>query len=200
MKITCASFVKTATRPNQYPPAMNPELAVAGRSNVGKSSLINALLNRKQLVRTSHTPGRTQALNFFAVNDRFSVVDLPGYGYAKVPEAVRRQWGPMVETYLRVRETLKLVLVVMDSRREPTRDDLSLVGWLRAYRRPWLPVLTKIDKLSRNEARQAVLRFRGPLDLGEGVDAIVFSARTGEGRERLWTAVEEALRSPGQVP
>ncbi len=194
MKILQADFVKTATRPDQYPPAVHPEVAVAGRSNVGKSSLINTLLNRRRLVRTSHTPGRTQALNFFAVNGQISIVDLPGYGYAKVPEAVRLRWGPMVETYLRVRDGLALVIVLFDGRRDPTGEDLALVAWLRAYGRPWLPVLTKTDKLSRNEVRQSLARLRGRLDLGDEAEVVAFSARTGEGREALWRAVTDALR------
>ena len=193
MKIRTAEFIKTATRPDQYPPAIFPEVAVAGRSNVGKSSLINVLLLRKHLVRTSNTPGRTQALNFFAVNDRLSFVDLPGYGYAKVPADVRSQWGPMVETYFRVRSVLKLVILVLDSRREPTRDDLFLISWLNMYQRPWLPVLTKIDKLSRNDARKSVIRFHSLLALRDEETPAVFSAHTGEGRDVLWKEIQRAL-------
>src|SRR5512137_930689 len=111
MKILSAEFVLSAKQPAHYPPALLPEIAFAGRSNVGKSSLINALLNRKKLARTSNTPGRTQEINFFRVNDRFGFIDLPGYGYAKVPESIRKRWGPMVETYLRERHTLRLVVL-----------------------------------------------------------------------------------------
>lgn len=193
MKILQADFVKTATRPDQYPPPVHPEVAVAGRSNVGKSSLINTLLNRRSLVRTSRTPGHTQALNFFTVNGQISIVDLPGYGYAKVPEGVRRRWGPMVETYLRVRDVLDLVILLFDARRDPTGDDLALVAWLRAYGRSWLPVLTKTDKLSRNEVRQSLARLRRHLDLGGEAQVVAFSARTGEGREALWREVTNVL-------
>jgi len=193
MKILTAEFVKTATRQDQYPPALFPEVAVAGRSNVGKSSLINVLLQRKHLVRTSNTPGRTQALNFFNVNDRLSFVDLPGYGYAKVPADIRSQWGPMVETYFRVRSVLKLVMLVLDSRREPTRDDLFLISWLNMYQRPWLPVLTKIDKLSRNDARKSMTRLCSLLALKDEAAPVAFSARSGEGRDVLWKEIQRSL-------
>ncbi len=130
MKILSAEFVLSAKEPAHYPPAVLPEIAFAGRSNVGKSSLINTLLNRKGLARTSNTPGRTQEINFFRVNDRFAFIDLPGYGYAKVPESIRKQWGPMVETYLRERDTLRLVVLILDVRRDPSEEDLQLIDWL----------------------------------------------------------------------
>ena len=150
MKIRSAEFVLSATEPVHYPPAVLPEIAFAGRSNVGKSSLINALMNRKKLARTSNSQGRTQEINFFCVNGRLTFVDLPGYGYAKVPETLRKQWGPMVETYLRGRQTLRLVVLILDVRREPSAEDRQLMDWLQFYRLPRLVVLTKIDKVSRN--------------------------------------------------
>ena len=137
MKVLSAEFVLSAKEPAHYPPAVLPEIAFAGRSNVGKSSLINTLLNRKRLARTSNTPGRTQEINFFRVNDRFAFIDLPGYGYAKVPESIRKQWGPMVETYLRERDTLRLVVLILDVRRDPSEEDLQLIDWLPLLSNPF---------------------------------------------------------------
>lgn len=196
MNIRSAIFVLSATAPVHYPPGLLPEVAFAGRSNVGKSSLINRLLLRRGLARTSNTPGRTQEINFFSVNDAIGFVDLPGYGYAKVPEPVRRQWGPMVETYLRERRTLRLVVLLMDLRRDPSSEDLQLIEWLSFYGRPCRIVLTKADKLGRGqrEARrrqvaEAIRAFpAGPM--------LLFSARTGEGRETLWREIREALAAP----
>ncbi len=130
MIVKSADFVTSAVKPSQYPEALHPEAAFAGRSNVGKSSLINTLVNRKRLVKTSATPGRTQLINFFTVNDRLSLVDLPGYGYAKVPASVRRKWGPMIETYLKGRETLKAVVLIMDVRRIPGIEEQNFIDWL----------------------------------------------------------------------
>ena len=127
MIIKSAKFVKSAAKSSQYPPAILPEIAFAGRSNVGKSSLINILINRKHLVKTSSTPGRTQLINFFVINETFSFVDLPGYGYARVPKSVKKNWGPMIETYFSTRETLKGVVFIMDIRRMPDQKELNLI-------------------------------------------------------------------------
>jgi GTP-binding protein len=193
MKILSADFVLSAKEPRHYPPAGIPEIAFSGRSNVGKSSLINTLLNRKRLARTSTTPGRTQEINFFRINDGFFFVDLPGYGYARVPEAIRRQWGPMVETYLRDRPTLRLVVVILDVRRDPSREDLQLIQWLEFYSIEYIVVITKADKISRNE-----LRVRKGL-IGKAIpDAVkapmlVFSSKTAEGKEAIWKEIEKKL-------
>ena len=130
MKIQSAEFIKSATRPSDYPEDRLPEIAFIGRSNVGKSSLINRLVLRGRLARTSNTPGRTQLINFFLVNRRHVFVDLPGYGFARVPDAVRRSWGPMLERYLRERRSLRLVVLIMDIRRDPVGEDLDLLAWL----------------------------------------------------------------------
>ena len=195
MKILSAEFVLSAKEPVHYPPALLPEIAFAGRSNVGKSSLINALLNRKKLARTSNTPGRTQEINFFRVNDRLNFVDLPGYGYAKVPETIRKQWGPMVETYLRERRTLKLVVLILDIRREPSEEDRQLIDWLRFYRLRCLVVLTKIDKVSRNVLTEKRRRIGG--EMGSPLPPVPFSAKTGEGKEVLWREIRKAAEWPG---
>lgn len=152
MKITSAQFIKSAVWPPQYPPAIMPEIAFVGRSNVGKSSLMNTLVGRKNLAKTSNTPGRTQLINFFTVNETISFVDLPGYGFAKVPRSVKKDWGDMMEAYLRERQSLCLVIFILDIRRDPNADDLSLRDWLDHYRIPYLYILTKSDKLSNNQA------------------------------------------------
>ncbi|MCE5263013.1 MAG: ribosome biogenesis GTP-binding protein YihA/YsxC [Deltaproteobacteria bacterium] len=195
MKILSAEFVLSAKEPAHYPPASLPEIAFAGRSNVGKSSLINALLNRKGLARTSNTPGRTQEINFFRVNERFNFVDLPGYGYAKVPESIRRQWGPMVETYLRVRETLHLVVLILDVRRDPSEEDRQLIQWLTFYRLPFLLVLTKRDKVSNNEFARQRNRIAAKITMSPETPLLSFSARNGTGKESLWREVRKALEA-----
>ena len=188
MQIRSAQFVTSAVEPGQYPPPGLPEIAFAGRSNVGKSSLINTLVNRKRLVKTSGTPGRTQLINFFTVNESLSFVDLPGYGYAKVPAAIRKKWGPMVETYLSGRPSLRAVVLLMDIRRTPQPEELNFVEWLRQYNRPVIPVLTKCDKLSKTRQQQ---QRKTALDLlGVAPDSmILFSAKTRQGRDALWQAI-----------
>ena len=134
--VKSAEFVTSAVKPSQYPLAILPEIAFAGRSNVGKSSLINTLVNRKRLVKTSSTPGRTQLINFFIINGSIGFVDLPGYGYAKVPKSVKKNWGPMIETYLSERKTLKGVVLIIDIRRIPRAEELNLIDWLDYYKIP----------------------------------------------------------------
>ena len=191
MKILSAEFVLSAREPAHYPQASLPEIAFAGRSNVGKSSLINTLLNRRGLARTSNKPGRTQEINFFSVNNRIAFVDLPGYGYAKVPEAVRRHWGPMIETYLRERQTLRLVVLILDVRRDPSGEDLQLIRWLQFYRLRFLIVLTKIDKVSRNQLAQRQRLIGERLGLPAAEPLLAFSAKTGAGKERLWREIKK---------
>jgi GTP-binding protein len=193
MQIKSAEFVKSATRPTEYPPALLPEIAFAGRSNVGKSSLINTLVNRKRLVKTSSTPGRTQLINFFGINGQYVFVDLPGYGYAKVPPAVRKKWGPMIETYLSGRKTLKGVVVIMDIRRTPQQEEFNLLGWLSHYALAAIVVLTKTDKLSKSKSTQQHRRIARALSI-EPQDLILFSAKSRRGRDTLWKAI---LSLPG---
>jgi len=194
MKIISAEFIKRATKPSEYPPGKLPEVAIAGKSNVGKSSLINALVNRKNLAKTSSSPGRTQAINFFRVNDALSLVDLPGYGYAKVSLEVRETWKPMVESYLQTRREIRLVILIVDARRGLSPDDLALLDWLDYHRLPSLIVLTKADKLSQMErAGQKKALGQQPLVAGKALS--FFSAVTGEGKEELWKMIREACES-----
>jgi GTP-binding protein len=188
MKITSAEFITSATKPSQYPTVALPEIAFAGRSNVGKSSLINTLVNRKHLVKTSSTPGRTRLINFFDINRRMGFVDLPGYGYAKVPVSVRKKWGPMIETYLSDRETLRGVMVIMDIRRIPQQEELNLLGWLNHYAIASILVLTKTDKLSKNKQAHQQNLIARTLERPKS-DFILFSAKTRRGRDALWNAI-----------
>ncbi|NLI80178.1 MAG: YihA family ribosome biogenesis GTP-binding protein [Deltaproteobacteria bacterium] len=182
--ITSAEFIKAATQPSHFPVGTLPEVAFAGRSNVGKSSLINCLVQRRKLVRTSRIPGRTQTINFFCINGAWHFVDLPGYGFAKVPERVRAAWRPMVEAYLTARANLRGIVQIMDARHPPTADDLQLWIWLRDRRIPSIAVLTKVDKVPRS--RRQAKRREAASNLGIEDGAIVlFSSETGEGREEL---------------
>ncbi len=192
MIIKSAEFLTSAAKSSQYPPGELPEIAFAGRSNVGKSSLINTLVNRKHLVKTSSTPGRTRLLNFFAVNDLFAFVDLPGYGYARVPEAVKKQWGPMIETYLSTRTSLKGVVLIMDIRRIPGDEELSVIDWLNHYRIPQILVLTKADKLSKTRqiSRQKEISEKLSVDKGK---LILFSATSRQGKEHVWERIESMI-------
>jgi GTP-binding protein len=192
MHIHQARFLCSAATPEHYPPADLPEVAFAGRSNVGKSSLINTLLNRKKLVRTSKAPGCTQLLNFFEVDGRWRFVDFPGYGYAKVPAEVRKRWRPMVERYLTGRKTLRGLMLLLDVRRLPSPEDLSFWSWLQERGMPVIAVVTKVDKLSRNDRAKQISAIAGRL--GCGPESLRrFSAASGEGREELWTALEALL-------
>ncbi|MBU4343795.1 MAG: ribosome biogenesis GTP-binding protein YihA/YsxC [Desulfobacteraceae bacterium] len=192
MKIKSAEFVKSAVKPSQYPPHVLPEIAFSGRSNVGKSSLINTLLNRKRLVKTSSTPGRTQLINFFLINSDFYFVDLPGYGYARVPASVQKKWGPMIETYLLTRETLKGVVLIMDIRRTPGIEELEFIAWLSRFDIPPILVLTKTDKLSKTKQIKQQLAIAETLNVDKD-NLILFSAKTGRGKNDVWDAVEKLL-------
>ena len=188
MIIKSAEFVTSAVKKSQYPPAVLPEIAFAGRSNVGKSSLINILVNRKHLVKTSSTPGRTQLINFFDINSHLIFVDLPGYGYARVPISVRKKWGPMIETYLSTRKTLKGVVIIIDIRRLPREEEHNLIGWLAHFSITGILVLTKTDKLSKTKIvkqQDAIVRALGVAK----EDVILFSAKTRRGRDAVWDAI-----------
>ena len=195
MKISSAIFIKSATRPGNYPAEDLPEIAFAGRSNVGKSSLINALVNRRSLVRTSSTPGRTQLLNFFAVNDRFMLVDLPGYGFAKVPVAVKKSWGPMIRTFLEHRRVLRAVVFILDIRRVPREEDLQLLDWLEEFGGPTIPVVTKIDKVNRSQRDKQLKLIAAATGL-PGDAFSLFSAPRRSGVEDVWERIENALGLP----
>ncbi len=186
-------FLLSAHHLSQLPVAELPEVAFAGRSNVGKSSLINTLVGRKSLVKVSARPGKTQGLNFFQVDDRFFLVDLPGYGFAKVPKVMQNSWQSLITSYLETRAGLKCVVVIIDIRHEPKLQDTQLIHWLREKDIPCLPVYTKIDKIS-GSLREKNSRL---LDTGHGIDhqdRILFSAKTGQGRSELIDALMDRLQ------
>ena len=192
MNVHQADFIKSAAKPKDYPPPGLPEVAFAGRSNVGKSSLINVLAGRKGLVRTSSTPGRTQLINFFDINSILTLVDLPGYGYAKAPPELRKQWGPMIDAYLASRESLKAVVLILDIRREPTDGDLQMLHWLEMYNIPPIIVLTKCDKLSKNELAKQSTIIAGAIKRDKGM-LLPFSALSRVGRDGIWSEIIRVL-------
>src|SRR6476660_8950079 len=190
MKVTSAEFVKSAFQEADWPADSRPEIAFLGRSNVGKSSVINSLLSVRGLARTSSTPGRTQSLNFFSINERFRFVDLPGFGYARVPRNIKSSWGEMVTSYLAKRSQLVLSIHIVDSRHEPTKQDLQLHEWLEVSNKPRLVVATKSDKLSNNELRKNLGHIARVLD---DDSVMAYSAKSGRGREELWRAIKSAI-------
>ena len=192
MKIGAARFLGAAGEPGRYPAPGPPEVAVAGRSNVGKSSFLNALLGRRGLARTSRTPGRTRQVNFFAVDERLRFVDLPGYGFAVGSEAERASWGPLIEDYLATRAVLRGVLVLADVRRGLEDDDRELLAYLRHVGLPAAVVVTKLDKLGRGAATRALAA------IGTREPVLGFSARTGAGRDAVWRLVEAWLDAPAR--
>ena len=192
MIIKSAEFVTSAVKPSQYPPAVLPEIAFAGRSNVGKSSLINTLINRKRLVKTSSTPGRTQLINFFNINEAFCFVDIPGYGYAKVPASVKKNWGPMIETYITTRKTLNGVVLIMDIRRTPGPEEMNMLDWLNHYNIPSVPVLTKSDKLSKTKQQKRLKEIVNTLSADKD-NFILFSAKSRQGKDEVWDAVKKLI-------
>ena len=191
MKILSAEFAVSATGLKQVPHDRRPQIAFAGRSNVGKSSVINALLHRKNLVKTSTTPGKTQLINFFIINEEFYFVDLPGYGYARVPHSVTDAWGPMIEGYLKDNPQLRAVVVLFDVRRVPDERDVRLMEWLRQYNIPAIYAVTKADKLNRQEAERARQNIFSRLELSGPL--ILTSAKKGQGIKDLWGAIGKLL-------
>jgi GTP-binding protein len=191
MKILSAEFVVSAPGPEQFPRDSKPQIAFAGRSNVGKSSIINALLHRKDLVRTSQTPGKTQLVNFFVINGSFYFVDLPGYGYARVPHAVTDAWAPMIEGYLKDAPRLAAVVVLLDSRRDLDERDMRLLDWLRQYDIPVICALTKSDKLNRQEIEKARRAISAGINVADPL--IHTSAKNGQGMKELWGEIIKRL-------
>ena len=193
MIIKKAEFITSAVRAKQYPPEGVPEIAFAGRSNVGKSSLINALLGRRRLVKVSSTPGKTRTINFFNINDGFRIVDLPGYGYAKVARSESEDWGKMMETYLSGREDLLRVIQLVDIRHAPSAQDKQMYEYLRYYGLSGTVVLTKADKLSRSEASKNVAMIKRELQLGPEDTVIPVSSQNGQGIDKLLDEIERLL-------
>ncbi|GAB6929335.1 ribosome biogenesis GTP-binding protein YihA/YsxC [Paenibacillus sp. JCM 10914] len=193
MKVTKAEFIISAVVPAQYPEDALPEIALAGRSNVGKSSLINRLISRKNLARTSATPGKTQQLNYYKVNDELYLVDFPGYGYAKVSKTQRAAFGEMIEKYLLSRDELKLVLLVIDLRHPPSKDDISMYEWLQYYNRPVCVVATKADKIPKTRRHKHVKIVKDTLNFQPHHSFVMFSSELGLGKDELWAIMQSHM-------
>ncbi|MBT3386380.1 MAG: YihA family ribosome biogenesis GTP-binding protein [Desulfobacula sp.] len=192
MIIKKVEFIKSAVKPSHYPEYNFSEIAFAGRSNVGKSSLINTLIQRKDMVKTSSKPGCTQLINFFLINENLSFVDLPGYGYAKVSKKIRSQWQPMVNLYLSNRQNLLGLILLIDIRRDPEKEEFDMMDWLQAHEIPYLVILTKSDKLSKTKQQKRLSSICSQMNRGKN-NVIVFSAKTKKGRDTIIEEIENLM-------
>ncbi|CAH2716289.1 putative GTP-binding protein EngB [Neobacillus rhizosphaerae] len=193
MKVVSSDIVISAVKPEQYPETTLPEFALAGRSNVGKSSFINKMLNRKGLARISSKPGKTQTLNFFLINEILHFVDVPGYGYAKVSKSERAAWGKMIETYFTTREQLRAAVLIVDLRHPPTSDDVMMYDFLKHYDIPCIIIATKADKIPRGKWQKHLKVTRETLDLDKNDHIVLFSSETGEGKDQAWAILESYM-------
>lgn len=197
MKIRSCEFIISAVSPKQYPEEDMPEIALAGRSNVGKSSLINMLLNRKKLARTSSTPGKTQTINFYKINEEYHLVDLPGYGYARVSKSNKEAWGKMIETYLTNREKLVEVIQLIDIRHKPTAQDIQMYNWIRHFGFKGIVVATKLDKIKRSQRQKHISQIRKTLEMDKDDILVAVSSMNREGKEALWEVIGNAFIKKG---
>ncbi|MDN3018486.1 ribosome biogenesis GTP-binding protein YihA/YsxC [Paenibacillus sp. BSR1-1] len=193
MKVVSSDIVISAVKPEQYPETDLPEFALAGRSNVGKSSFINKMLNRKGLARISSKPGKTQTLNFFLINEILHFVDVPGYGYAKVSKTERAAWGKMIETYFTTREQLRACVLIVDLRHPPTTDDVMMYDFLKHYEIPCVVIATKADKIPRGKWQKHLKVTREALDLDPNDQIVLFSSETGEGKDKAWAILQSYM-------
>ncbi len=193
MIIKKAEIMISAVEPDQYPNTGWPEIALAGRSNVGKSSLINSLVNRKALARVGNTPGKTRIINFYNINDNLSLVDLPGYGYAKVSREEKQSWGKLAETYLNTRKNLNMILLLVDIRHDPTPDDVVMLNYIKESGREYAVIATKTDKINRSEYKKHMNRIRTVLKLDQECEIIAFSSLKRMGIEEVWSKIETIL-------
>lgn len=193
MIIKRCDFVTSASRNDQYPASDLPEVAFVGRSNVGKSSIINSMLNRKSLVKVSSKPGKTRLINFFIVNEDLMLVDLPGYGYAAVSQAEKQKWGKMIEDYLITRENLKSVVLLVDIRHKPTGDDVLMYGFIKHYRGKVIVVATKLDKIKKSELKKNLDIIRDTLQLDSADILLPYSSETHQNREELWDLIVQSF-------
>lgn len=194
MEIKQAEFIISAVAAAQYPSDNRVEIAFVGRSNVGKSSLINTLTNRRKLVKVSGTPGKTRLVNFFLINNEFYFVDLPGYGYAKVSKVEKESWGKVIETYLTKREQLKKIVLLIDCRHKPSMDDINMYKWIKYYNYEAVVVATKIDKLTKNELQKNLKMIRETLELNPNDKLLTFSSLKKMGKEELLEVIAETVQ------
>ncbi|MGM0501787.1 MAG: ribosome biogenesis GTP-binding protein YihA/YsxC [Bacillota bacterium] len=193
MKINNPQYICSAAKYEDYPYHTLAEIALAGRSNVGKSSLINNLVNHKKLARTSSRPGKTQTINFYQIDNKFYFVDLPGYGFAKVPQDVKDEWGEMIETYLFNRKNLESVILLVDARHKPTKDDQMMYDWLLEMGMPTLIVATKADKVKRSKRKKQEKLIKETLNITDFTDFTFFSAKTGAGKKTVFKFIYQFL-------
>ncbi|MCA1063597.1 ribosome biogenesis GTP-binding protein YihA/YsxC [Rossellomorea sp. AcN35-11] len=190
MKVNQVELVISAVRPEQYPGDFLPEFALAGRSNVGKSSFINKMIGRKSMARISSKPGKTQTLNFYKIEDTLYYVDVPGYGFAKVSKTEREAWGKMIETYITSREQLRAVVLIVDLRHAPTKDDVMMYDFLKHYELPCIVIATKADKIPKGKWQKHLKVTRETLNMDKEDDLIMFSSETGLGKDKAWDAIK----------
>lgn len=193
MQVNNVSMNLSAVSSKQYPDEGYPEIALLGRSNVGKSSLINTLINRKSFARTSSTPGKTQTLNFYKIEDQLYLVDVPGYGFAKVSKKQREEFGVMIEEYLTTRQVLKGVVILVDGRRSPSDDDVSMYQFVSYYHIPTLIVATKMDKVKRNQWNKTVSQVKKTMNINQTDDLQLFSSETKSGKDEVWNWIENHM-------
>ncbi|MFP5114438.1 ribosome biogenesis GTP-binding protein YihA/YsxC [Bacillaceae bacterium C204] len=193
MKVVSSEIVISAVKPDQYPETDLPEFALAGRSNVGKSSFINKMLNRKGLARISSKPGKTQTLNFYLINEIMHFVDVPGYGYAKVSKSERAAWGKMIETYFTSREQLKAAVQIVDLRHPPSKDDVMMYEFLKHYDIPCIIIATKADKIPKGKWQKHLKIVRETMDVDKKDQMILFSSETGLGKDEAWSALQSFM-------
>jgi len=194
MKVNKAEIVISAVAEAQYPGDNLPEVVLLGRSNVGKSTFVNTLIERRSLARTSQQPGKTQTMNFYQINDLFRFVDMPGYGYAKASKSERDKWGKMIEKYLRQRENVVMIFQLIDSRHEPSEDDLLMYEWLTYYELNPVIIGTKADKISRINQKKSMNQIAKTLNLKNSREVILFSSETKLGKEESWKLIESVLK------
>ncbi|MFG6148356.1 ribosome biogenesis GTP-binding protein YihA/YsxC [Halobacillus sp. B23F22_1] len=194
MKVNQAEIIISAASKKQYPSEPIPEIALAGRSNVGKSSFINKMIQRKNLARTSSKPGKTQTLNFYLINEKFHFVDVPGYGYAKVSKKERAKWGKMMEEYFAERDQLRATALVIDIRHKPTEDDCMMYDYIKHFDLPVMVIATKLDKIKKGQRNKQLQLIATTLEMEEEDQLIPFSSETGEGKEVAWRSMLSHLR------
>ncbi|MDT9025306.1 ribosome biogenesis GTP-binding protein YihA/YsxC [Rossellomorea yichunensis] len=190
MKVNQVELVISAVRPEQYPGDILPEFALAGRSNVGKSSFINKMIGRKSMARISSKPGKTQTLNFYKIEETLYYVDVPGYGFAKVSKTEREAWGKMIEAYITSREQLRAVVLIVDLRHAPTNDDVMMYDFLKHHELPCIVIATKADKIPKGKWQKHLKVTRETLNMDKEDDLIMFSSETGLGKDKAWDAIK----------
>ncbi|KMY54932.1 GTP-binding protein [Bacillus sp. FJAT-27231] len=195
MKVNQVELVISAVKPAQYPEDVLPEFALAGRSNVGKSSFINRMIQRKSMARISSKPGKTQTLNFYKIEEKLYFVDVPGYGFAKVSKTEREAWGKMIETYLTTREQLRACMLIVDLRHPPTEDDAMMYNFLKHYEIPAIVIATKADKIPKGKWQKHLKVVKETLDFDPEDDIVVFSSETGQGKDEAWKIIQKRMKS-----